>query len=101
MSYGDVIRGTFEVYPVTCTTVGIVPTIVDTINGSTLPLIILCALTSMLSRSLFILEAQVPPSSTLFFLLKTFLRKSTTTFFLFSSVVFISSIVLLTLVDGQ
>jgi hypothetical protein len=36
----------------------------------------------------------------LFFLLKTFLKFFVTTFFLFSSVVFISSLVLSTLVGG-
>jgi hypothetical protein len=58
------------------------------------------ALTSMLSCSLFALKPEAPFSSTLFFLLKTLLRESATSFFLFSSVVYISSLVLLTLVGG-
>jgi len=53
----------------------------------------------MLSYSLFILELEAPPS-TLFFLLRTLLEEFDATFFLFSSVVFISSLVLLTLVGG-
>ncbi len=47
----------------------------------------------MLSCSLFILELEVPPSSTLFFLLKTLLGKYVIVFFLFSNVVCISSLV--------
>jgi hypothetical protein len=44
--------------------------------------------------------ARVPPSSTLLFFLRTLLKEFATTFFLFSSVVYISSLVFLTLVDG-
>jgi hypothetical protein len=75
-------------------------TIVGTANGSTLPLIILCALASILSYFLFTIEPKVLPSSTMFFLLKALFDESTIAFFLFSSVVYISSLVLLTLVGG-
>jgi len=74
-------------------------TIVGTTNGFILSFIIIHALRSMLSYSLFILEPEAPPS-TLFFLLRTLLEEFDATFFLFSSVVFISSLVLLTLVGG-
>jgi len=66
LSYGDVICGTARIFLITCTTIG-------TANGSTLPLIILCALKSMLSCSFFILELEAPPSSTLLFLLRALL----------------------------
>ncbi len=66
LSYGNVICGTATISLITCTTIG-------TANGSTLPLIILCALKSMLSCSFFILELEAPPFSTLLFLLKTLL----------------------------
>jgi hypothetical protein len=72
----------------------------STVNGSTLPFIIFCALKFVLSYSLFTPEPKAPPSSTLFFLLKALLKKFAITFFLFSSVVYMSSLVLLTLVDG-
>ncbi len=100
LSYGHVIYGTFVVYLTACTIVGTACTTIGTTNGSTLPLIIFCVLTSMLSYSLFTLEPKAPPSSTLCFLLKTLLGKFVAAFFLFSSVVYISSLVLLTLVDG-
>jgi len=90
---GDVIYGIVVIYLTTCTTVGIV-------DGSILPLITFCAFKSMLSCSLFTPELEVPPSSTLFFLLRTLLGKSVTTFFLFFSVVYISSLVFLTLANG-
>jgi hypothetical protein len=81
LSCGDVICGTIIVYLTTCTTVG-------TTNGSTLRLIIFCALKSVLSCSLFTFEPKAPLSSTLFFLLKALLGKSSATyFFLFSSVI--------------
>jgi hypothetical protein len=54
----------------------------------------------MLSCSLFIPELEALPSSTLFFLLRKLLGEFITTFFLFFSVVYISSLVFLTLADG-
>jgi hypothetical protein len=54
----------------------------------------------MLYCSLFIPELEAFPSSTLFFLLRALLGEFTTTFFLFSSVVYISSLVLLTSAGG-
>jgi hypothetical protein len=75
------------------TTIGIV-------DGSILPLIIFCALKFVLSYSLFILEPKAPPSSILFFLLRALFEKSATAFFLFSSVIYISSLILLTLAGG-
>jgi hypothetical protein len=51
------------------------------------------------SYSLFTLEPEAPPSSTLFFLLKTLLKESIVAF-LFFNVVYISFLVLLTLVGG-
>jgi len=92
-SYGDVIYGTSIVYIVSCTIVSIA-------DGSTLPFIILCAFTFVLSCSLFILKLEVPPLSILFFFLTTLLGEFAATFFLISSVVYISSLVLLTLVGG-
>jgi len=92
-SRGNVICGIFIVYLVACTTIG-------TVNGSILPLIIFCALTFVLSCSFFTFEPKVPPSSTLFFLLRALLGESVAAFFLFFNVVCISSLVLLTLVDG-
>ncbi len=100
LSYGDVMYGTFIIYLVVCTIVGTTLITIGIANGSTLPFIILCAFTSMLSCSLFILELEAPTSLTMFFLLTTLLGEFAATFFLFSSVVYISSIVLLTLVDG-
>jgi hypothetical protein len=54
----------------------------------------------MLPCSLFTLEPEAPPPSILFFLLRALLGEYATTFFLFSSVVYISSLVLLTLASG-
>ncbi len=96
-SRGDVICGTFVVYMVAYNPIS---TIVSIVDGSTLPLIIFYAFALMLSCSLFVLKLKVPPPSTLLFLLITFLGESTTTSFLFSNVVYISTLVLLTLVDG-
>jgi hypothetical protein len=67
--------------------------------GSTLPLM-MRALKFVFFCSFFTPELEVPPSSILFFLLKTLLGKSLAIFFLFSSVIYISSLVLLTLADG-
>jgi len=107
----DVIYGTSCLCSFSCVSCGVVIcgisivclaicTIVDIANGFILSLIIFCALKSVLSYSLFTLELEAPPFSTLFFLLKTLLEEFVATFFLFSSVVFISSLVLLTLVGG-
>jgi hypothetical protein len=52
--YGNVIYGTIIVYLTTCTTVGTALTIIGTKDGSTLPLVILCALKFVLSCSPFI-----------------------------------------------
>ncbi len=86
LSYGDVNCGTFVVYVATYTIVGTTHTIVGITYGSTLPLIIFCALVYVLSCSLFILEFKALPSSTLFFFLKELLRESTIAFFMFSNV---------------
>jgi hypothetical protein len=93
LSWGDVIWGTIAVYLTTYTTVG-------TTNGSTLLFIIFYALKFMLSCSLFTLEPQALLSSTLFFVLRALLGKFVADFFLFSSVIYISSLVLLTMVGG-
>jgi hypothetical protein len=93
LSCGDVICGIVAICLTTCTIVG-------TVDGSTLALMIFYALKFVLSCSFFILEPKAPPSSTLFFFLKTLLRKSVVVFFLFSSVIYISSLVLLTLAGG-
>jgi hypothetical protein len=74
LSCGVVIFGTFEVCLVAYTIVGTTLTIVGNVDGSILPLIIFCALTFVLSCSLYILEHEAPPSSTMFFLLQTFLE---------------------------
>jgi hypothetical protein len=81
----------------TYTIVGITYTTIGTLDGFTLPFIIFFALTSMLSYSLFTHEHEAPPSSTLLFILRTLIGECATTFFLFSNVVYISSLVLLTL----
>jgi hypothetical protein len=86
LSCGDVICGTFTVYLATYTTIG-------TKDGSTLPVIILCAFPSMISRS-FIPKPKAPLSSTLFFLLRALLKNYVAAFFLFSNVVYTSSLVL-------
>jgi hypothetical protein len=75
-------------------------TTIGTVDGSTLLLIVSCAFKFVLSCSLITLELEAPPSSILFFLLRTLLGEFTTTFFLFSSAIYISSLVLLTLVGG-
>ncbi len=100
LSCGDVIYGTSIVCLPTCTTIGITYTTIGTTNGSTLPFIIFCAFISMLSYSLFIPEPKAPPSSTLLFFLKTLLGKFVIAFFLFSTFVYISFLVIFTLVDG-
>ncbi len=100
VSNGISIYGIFVVYLTTCTIVDTGVTTVGTANGSTLPLIIIYALKYVLSCSLFILEFEAPPSSTLFFLLRTILGEFAETFFLFSSAAYISSLVLLTLVGN-
>ncbi len=100
LSYGDVICGTDVVYLTTCTIGGIALTTVGIVDGSTLPFIIFYALKFVFFCSLFTLNLEPPPSSTLFFLLKALLRESIVVFFLFSSVVYISSLVLLTLYSG-
>ncbi len=100
LSCGDVIYDTFVIYMAAYTTFGTTRTIVGITNGSTLPLIIFYAFVYVLSCSLFILESKVLPSSTLFFFLKAILGEFAITFFLFSNVVYISSLVLLTLVGG-
>jgi hypothetical protein len=64
-----------------------------------MPLIIFYALTYVFSYSHFTFELEVLLSSTLFFFLKA-LREFATTFFMFSNVVYISSLVLLTLAGG-
>jgi hypothetical protein len=74
LSCGDVIYGTSTVCLATYTIVGTTCTIVGTTNGSILPLINFCALTSVLFCSLFTFKLETPPSSTLFFLLKNFLE---------------------------
>jgi hypothetical protein len=89
---GVLISGISVIYLATCTIVG-------TADGSTLPLIILCAFKSTLSYSLFTPKPKVPPSSIMFFFLKALIGKFAATFFPFSSVVYIS-LVLLTLVGG-
>jgi hypothetical protein len=50
----------------------------------------------VLSCSFFTFEPKAPPSSTLFFLLRTLLGEFVAAFFLLFSVVYISSLVLLT-----
>jgi len=91
-SCGDVICSIVIVCLTAYTTVGIT-------DGSTLPLIILCAFKFVLSYSLFTLELEAPPSSTLFFLLIALFGKSAAVFFIFSSAFYISSLGLLTLAD--
>ncbi len=62
--------------------------------------IIFCALTFVLSCSLFTFKLEAPPSSTLFFLLRAFLREFIIAFFLFSSVICITFLVFKTLANG-
>ncbi len=100
LSYRDVIYGIYVVCLTVRTIVGIAHTIVGTVDGSILPLIIFCALTFVLSYSFFTLEHETPPSSILFFLLKALIGDFGATFFLFFDVVCSSSLILLTLVRG-
>ncbi len=93
VSCGVVIYGTSIVCMAACTIVG-------TTECSIFPLIIFYALTFVLSCSVFTPLCKVLPSSTLFFLLRTLLGEYVVAFFLFSNVVYISSLVLLTLVGG-
>jgi hypothetical protein len=93
LPYEDVICGTVKVCLTTCT-------IISIIDGSTLPLIIFCAFKFVLFCSLFTLEPKTPLSSTLFFHLKALFREFLATFSLFFGVVYISSLVLLTLAGG-
>ncbi len=98
-SCGDVICDITIICLITCNTNGTTMIIVGTVDGFTLPLIIFFTFKVVFSYSLFIHEHEVPFSSTLFFLLRALLRKSIVIFFLFSNVVYISSLVFLTLVD--
>jgi hypothetical protein len=82
------------------TTSGIAFTTIGTTYGSTLLFIIFCALKYVLPCSFFTLELEAPLSSILFFLLKALLGESVVAFFLLSNVVYISSLVLLTLAGG-
>ncbi len=100
LSCGDVICGTSIVCRATCTIILIAYTTIGIADGSTLFLIIFCALTFVLSYSLFIPKLEAPPSSTLFFLLRVIFGEFIATFFLFSNVVFIFSLVFLTLANG-
>ncbi len=100
LSCGDVICDTFVICLVACTTVGTTCTTIGTEDGSTLPLIIFYAHTYVLSCSLFNLEPEALPSSTLFFLLIALLGESIATFFIFSNAIYISSLVILTLTNG-
>ncbi len=75
LSCGDVIYGTIVVCLTACTIHGTALTTVGTTNGSTFPFIIFCAFKSMFFCSLFILELEVPFSSTLFFLFKALIGK--------------------------
>jgi hypothetical protein len=111
VSFSDVIYGIFCLCCLSCLSCGnvtygtvigylIALTIVGTANGSILPLIIFYALKFVLSCSLFTPKTKAPPSWTLFFLLRAFIGEFATTFFLFSNVVYISSLVLLTLANG-
>jgi len=92
-SYGDVIYGIARVCLIAYTIISTIVTIVGTTYGSTLPFIIFYAFKCILSCSIFILELEAPPSSTLFFLLRTLIGESMATFFLFFSIIYISSLV--------
>ncbi len=98
--YGDVIYDIVIFYLTTFTTSGITLTTIGTAYGSTIPFIIFCAFKYVLSCTLFTPKPEAPPSSTQFFLLKSLIGKSTTTLFWLYNVVYISSLVILTLVDG-
>ncbi len=93
LSYGVDICDASTFYLPTCTNVGIA-------NGATFLLIIFWAFASMLSCSFLAPTPEVPPSSTLFFLFRAPLRNFVAIFLLFSNVIYISSLVLLTLVCG-
>jgi hypothetical protein len=93
LSYGDVIYDIPRVFLIAYAIISTVITIVGTTYGSILPL------KCILSCSVFILEPEAPPSSTLFFLLRTLIGESMATFFLFFSIIYISS-VFLTLTNG-
>ncbi len=117
-SYGDVIYGISYLYSLKCfscknvicgtiivcvttyTIVGTTFTTVGIANGSTLPPIIFYAFKSVLSCSFFTPKPEAPPSSTLFFFLKALLGESVAIFSFFSSVIYISSLVFLTLANG-
>jgi hypothetical protein len=92
--------GIVAIFLTAYTIVGTGLTIIGTANGSTLPLIIFCALKFVLSCSLCTFKPKALPSSTLFFLLKTLIGESVIAFFMFSNVVYISSLVFKTLVSG-
>jgi hypothetical protein len=92
LSYGDVICGIFCLCSFNCLSYGIVIcstaivcliacTTISTTDGSTLPLIIFCALKFVFSCSFFTSKPKAPPSSTLLFFLITLLQESATTFF--------------------
>jgi hypothetical protein len=97
---GDVIYGIVVVYIITYIIVGSALTTIGTTNGSILPLIIFRAIKSMLSCSLFTPKHEAPPSSTLLFFLKTLLEEFVVTFLLLYSIIYISSLILLTSTDG-
>jgi hypothetical protein len=99
-SYGVIICCTIIVYLIAYIIIRNTLTTIGTSNGSILPLIIFYAFKSVLSYSLFIPKHEAPPSSTLFFLLRALCGKFVATFFLFSNVVYISSLILLTLAGG-
>jgi len=118
LSYGDVIYSTSYLCSLSCVSCGVVIygisivclvaytnveiafTIVNSANGSTMLFIIFYAFKSMFSYSFFTPKPKAPPSSTLFFFLRTLIGKSDVAFFLISNVVYMSSLVLLTLVGG-
>jgi hypothetical protein len=100
LSCEDVISSTIVVCLIAYTTGGITFTTIGSINGSTLLFIIFCAFKYVLPCSFFTLELEAPLSSILFFLLKALLGESVAAFFLFFNVVYISSLVLLTLAGG-
>ncbi len=93
LSYGNNICGALTLCLLNYTNVGIA-------NGSTFPFVIFWALNSVLSYFFLTPHLEVPPYSTLLFLFRAFLGNFVATFLLFSNVVYISSLVLLTLVCG-
>jgi hypothetical protein len=74
ISCGDVIYGTFVVYLAAYTIVSTTCTNVSIANGSTLPLIIFCAIAFVFSRSFLTLEPEAPPSLVFFFSQEHFLE---------------------------